>query len=199
MIIFCDTETTGLPDFNQRARWPGQPHIVQIAALICDEAGNILETYEAIAKPDGWAIPPELTAIHGISNEHALKVGIPEKEILVKVLAMIRASNLLCAYNVTFDKFIVRIGLRRYDLMTDDDDQWWKSLPTYCAMRAMIDVVNKEPKIRGRYCYPKLMESYRHAFGKGFEGAHGAMADLQATLELFRWQRAQGLHGEKQS
>lgn len=188
MILLLDCETTGLPDFNKRARDPSQPHIVQLAAMMCDDAGNILETYEAIAKPDGWTIPPELEDIHGISTAHARKVGIPEKEICAKALALIRKARIIAAYNVTFDKFLVRIGLRRYDLMTDADDAWWKGLNTYCVMRPMTDICRIPGFRPGQFKFPKLQEAYKHAFGKEFVGAHNATEDLKATRDLYFWQ-----------
>lgn len=197
-ITLADCETTGLPDYNLRARDVRQPHIVSLAALLCDDSGNILEQYEAIAKPDGWSIPPELTAIHGISNEHALKVGIPEKEILVKALAMIRAGQMFVAFNEMFDRFIIRCGLRRYDLMQDSEDAAWKSMPRRCAMKPMVNIC-KLPFPNGRkgWKYPRLQEAYKHAFGKEFEGAHNALADLLATRELYLWQKQQGLFDDK--
>ena len=189
MLMLLDCETTGLPDFKKRARDPSQPHIVQLAAMLCDDAGNIIETYEAIAKPDGWTIPPELQEIHGISTDHARKVGVPEKEICAKVLAFIRKATVIAAYNVQFDKFIVRCGLRRFDLMTDADDAWWKGLNTYCVMRPMVDVCRIPFKNGGRgFKFPKLQEAYKHAFGKEYAGAHNAIEDLKATRDLYLWQ-----------
>lgn len=189
MILLFDVETTGLPDFNKRARDPSQPHIVQLAAMLCDDDGKILETYEAIAKPDGWIIPPELEDIHGISTEHARKVGIHEKEILAKILSLIRKARIVAAYNITFDKFLVRIGLRRFDLMTDTDDAWWKGMNTRCVMRPMVDICKLPFKNGGRgFKFPKLQEAYKHAFGREFVGAHNAIEDLKATRDLYFWQ-----------
>lgn len=194
-IVFIDLETSGLPNFDWRARDPRQPHVVQAAALLCDDKGNILESFTAIAKPEGWEIPPELTKIHGISNEHALKVGISEKEILVKLLAMIKGSQLFIAYNEMFDRFVIRCGLRRFDLMQDSDDAAWKAMKRHCAMKVMIDVCKCTPKIYGRWKYPKLSEAYRFAFGEELTGAHDALEDIKATHRLYQYQVERGLHG----
>ena len=187
--MLLDFETQNLPNFKLRARDSRQPHIVSVAAIICDDTGKTFESYEAISKPDGWTIPKEVEAIHGISTEHALKVGIPEKEICAKLLDMILRTQLLVAYNATFDRFIQRIAMRRFDLMQDSDDEWWRTLPTYCAMKPMIDVCQLPGKRRGQWKYPKLQESYKHAFGKEFVGAHNAMDDLKATKDLYFWIR----------
>ena len=60
MILFWDSETTGLPDFNLRARDPAQPHIVQLAAILTDDGGSVYESHNVIIKPDGWTITKEV-------------------------------------------------------------------------------------------------------------------------------------------
>lgn len=192
-MIF-DFETNGLPDFNKRARDPEQPHIVQVAAMICDEEGNELDFFEAIAKPDGWVISKELSDIHGITHEHALAVGIPEIEICEKLLVWIKKTQRLIAHNLTFDKFIARCGMRRFDLIQDSDDLWWKNLPTFCTMKPMTNICKLPPKNGGRgYKYPKLIEAYEHAFKKKFDGQHNAVNDLRACKELFFWMVENGI------
>lgn len=63
-ICFFDCETTGVPanglkwdaDFNQF------PHVVQLAWAFGDKERSF------IIKPDNYEIPPETTAIHGITT-----------------------------------------------------------------------------------------------------------------------------------
>ncbi|RWY82369.1 3'-5' exonuclease, partial [Pseudomonas aeruginosa] len=77
-----DFETTGIPEWKLPSEDPCQPHIVEVAALLCDAAGNTIDRFEAIVRPNGWEITPEMTAIHGISHEQAMDVGISEAEAL---------------------------------------------------------------------------------------------------------------------
>lgn len=192
MILLYDVETSALADFNKCARDPSQPHIVQLAAALMDDAGNILETYKAIAKPDGWIISEEVTKIHGITHAHAMEVGIDEKIIVMKLLEWIKKATCIVAFNVSFDKFLARIGLRRFDLMTDADDAWWKALPTFCAMRPMTDFCQL-PFADGKKHYakwwkfPTLQEAHKHIFGVEFDKAHSANADLEATAKVYLW------------
>jgi DNA polymerase-3 subunit epsilon len=192
MKLFFDTETNGLPDYNKRARDPSQPHIVQLAAIMVDDALVPQERYNVICKPDGWEISEELAAIHGISHARALEVGIPEAEACTTLLRMIREAEQICAFNVSFDKFIARIGMRRFGLITDEDDQWWKALPTYCVMKPMTDICRIPfPNGRGsRFKWPKLHEAYRHAFNEELEGAHDALVDIMATIRLYQFLHA---------
>lgn len=200
MILFFDTETNGLPNFNERARHPSQPHIVQLAATLTESDGTAIENYNVICKPDGWTISQELSDIHGITHDHALRVGIPEAEACAVLLGMIRRASLIVAFNITFDKFIARIGMRRFDLITDADDLWWKELPTFCAMRPMTEICklpfpNGRPGRGGAFKFPKLQEAYTHVFGKAFDKAHDALADVNACKEIYFWLKSQALAG----
>lgn len=81
--LFFDTETSGLPRWKEPSESPDQPHIVQLAAELVDlETREVLESMDVIVKPDGWTISAEMTAIHSITQEHALEVGIPEKDAI---------------------------------------------------------------------------------------------------------------------
>jgi DNA polymerase III epsilon subunit-like protein len=82
LLNVFDTETTGFPLFKEPSDDPRQPHLVDIAALLHDELGNLVDSFEAIIRPDGWTIPDEAAAIHGITNEMAMDMGIPEAEAL---------------------------------------------------------------------------------------------------------------------
>lgn len=184
MILCFDSETTGLPDFNARARDPKQPHIVQLAMVAFNDEGEELFTYNVIVKPDGWTIPKEASDVHGITNEIAAN-GQPEAEVAAHLLACIRKAKLLVAHNVTFDKFIARVAMRRYNLIQDSDDAWWKALPTFCTMRVMTPIC----KIKGEWGFkwPKLQEAHKHCFGSEFDDAHDALADVRACARVYRW------------
>jgi DNA polymerase-3 subunit epsilon len=189
MILFFDTETSGLPDFNLRARDPAQPHIVQLAAILTDDAGDVLESHNVICKPDGWEITKELSDIHGITNDKAKAIGIDQKVVGGLLLEMVKKANLIVAHNVTFDKFIARIAMRRFDLITDEQDAWWKALPTFCTMREMTSVC-QIPSARG-FKWPKLEEAFTHAFGQPLDNAHDALADVNACMGIYFWLKNQ--------
>lgn len=186
MTLFFDCETTGLPNFNERARHPSQPHIVQLAAMLMADDDTELESHNVIVKPDGWEILAEVSAIHGITNEIA-QCGIPEKTASELLAAMVKKATLIVAHNITFDKFIARIAMRRYELITDADDLWWKQLPTFCAMRATTNLCKLPGHFANKFKWPKLQEAYQHAFGEKFGGAHDALADVRACARIYRW------------
>lgn len=59
-LVF-DTETTGLPLWNDPSDHPDQPYIVDIAASLFDPTGLEIDRFDAIVKP-GVPIPKNLPA-----------------------------------------------------------------------------------------------------------------------------------------
>lgn len=180
-ILLWDCETTGLPNFNLRARDPQQPHMVQVSASMYYESGELAKgAFTTLVKPDGWTISPEMEAIHGVSNEMALASGVDEKQVASELLGWVKEADYISSFNLTFDKFILRCALRRFDLMTDADDAYWKSKPGICVMR-------KLQPICGLGKFPKLSEACRHLFGEELVGAHNANDDRAALVRCFFW------------
>jgi DNA polymerase III subunit epsilon len=182
-----DTETTGLPLWKEPSESPEQPHIVQLAAqLINLDTREVIESMDVIVKPDGWTIPDETVEIHGITQEHALAVGIPEKEAISMLLAMRAKASLRIAHNRTFDDRIVRIALKRYfDDVTAAEDvlqpsDHWKDGAAECTMygtRALCALPGNK--------LPKLTEAHLILVGTELEGAHNAMNDVRGCAAVY--------------
>jgi len=185
MILFFDTETNGLPDFNKRASDPSQPHIVQLAAILTSDEGETLESHNVIVKPDGWEITKELSDIHGITNDKAKAIGLDEKLVTGLLLEMITKANLIVAHNVTFDKFMARIAMRRFGLLSDEQDTWWKELKTFCTMKSSTEICKIPSPTRRGNKWPKLAEAYEHFFKQPLESAHDALADVTACKSIY--------------
>jgi len=178
-ILFFDTETTGLPEWKIPSDDPGQPHAVQIAAILCDEdTQEVIEEFEVIVKPDGWTIPDEVAEIHGITTEIALEKGIPEQEALMMFLGLYAECDLRVAHNTTFDNRIIRIGLKRFLPEAVPTEDWKDRDSYYCTL------VNAR-KIMGGKSGHTLAECYLHFTGKVLENAHTAMADTRACMEIY--------------
>ena len=177
LIYAYDTETTGLPDWGAPSDSPEQPHLVQLAGLVYNvKTCSIVQEVNLIVRPDGWEIPEELTAIHGISQEHAEAVGIEEK---LAVLTLVTLWNRLprVAYNSNFDSRIIRIALKRYGFSDTVMDQWGEKDNVHCPMRMV------QKKHGGKV--KKLEESYKLVTGRDLENAHTAKADALAAAEIY--------------
>lgn len=190
--LFFDTETSGLPIWSQPSEHPDQPHIVQLAGLLLDlDTRQELQTLDVIIKPDGWTIPDEVAAIHGITTERAMDEGIPEREAIEALLDMWGQSSLRIAHNESFDMRIVRIGLKRLFPERENLADLWKAAPAYCTATKSTKLCAIPPtakmKAAGRFHHktPTLSEAYKHFTGKELEGAHSAMADTRGCAEVY--------------
>lgn len=177
--LFFDSETTGIPDFKAPSESEHQPHIVQLAALLVDlDTEQTIQSMDVIIKPDGWTITQELTDIHGISHEHALNVGVPEK-LAVDMFLQLWNRRPRMAFNSTFDNRIIRIALKRY-FGTDMVDKWHngsQGVEWQCQMIAARKIMGGKQ--------PTLAEAYKHFAGKELENAHSAMADAKACMVIY--------------
>lgn len=177
LIAIFDTETTGLPDWKNASEAEHQPHMVEIAAILHNDQGAVIDSFKAIIRPDGWVIPDELVQIHGISQEMAEDVGIPEAEALEGFLALYERAGIRAAHNATFDDRIVRIALMRYQ--DEERADWFKTHTTkFCTCNS-----SRTPVGLGKL--PTLAEAYKHFTGEDLVEAHRAMPDAQACARIY--------------
>ena len=177
LINIFDTETSGIPNWNIPSDDPSQPHLVEIAALLCNEQGAVIDSYKAIIKPEGWEFDPEAAAKHGITHEMAMDVGIPEIEALEGFLAIHARADLRVAHSINFDDRIIRIALKRYHGAVIAD-AYKVSGEKYCTcINSRAPVGLKKP--------PTLAEAYKHFTGEDLLEAHRAMPDAQACARVY--------------
>ncbi len=180
MYLFFDTETTGLPK-NWKApvtdlnNWP---RLVQLAYLFYDLNGNKISGGDYIIKPEGFTIPADASRIHGISNERANLEGQPLLQVLQDFKALIDQADYLVAHNMSFDEKIVGAEFLR-NRMNDSI----ASKRKICTMQSTTNFC----AISGPYGYkwPKLSELHYKLFRTGFEEAHNAAVDINATAKCF--------------
>lgn len=201
LILFYDTETTGLPLWHEPSDDPRQPHLVQLAAALVDtETRQTVQSMDVIIRPEGWEIPDDVAKIHGITTERAQAIGVPEDLALNMLLSLWESGatpRLRAGHNESFDARIIRIACKRYH--DDEIADYWKSGPAECTARMAAPIVNLPPTERmlatGRNHAktPNLGECVQHFFGETLEDAHSAMVDVQACMRVY-W-AAQGDSG----
>lgn len=178
--LFFDTETTGLPR-NPKApasdvkNWP---RIVQVAWLVTDGAGREIRGEEHIIKPSGFTIPAEAASIHGITTELALRSGVPLRPVLETLHKEMVGASLLIAHNIAFDEKIIGAEFIRTGLANPIEMKQRK-----CTMLSSTQYCNL-PGHYGRK-WPKLQELHVKLFGKSFEEAHSALADVRACVRCY--------------
>ncbi|WP_313377962.1 3'-5' exonuclease [Achromobacter insolitus] len=188
--FFYDTETTGLPQFKEPSDHPDQPHIVQLAGALVDlDSRDIVASLDVIVRPDGWEIPDEGAAVHGITTEHASAVGIPESLALSLFLELWGGRQRI-AHNESFDARIVRIAQHRAGELEQDLERW-KTGPAQCTARLSTNIIQLPPTAkmlaarRTHYKTPNLAEAVQFFTGKPLENAHSAMADVRGCMDVY--------------
>lgn len=194
--LFYDTETTGLPLFREPSESAAQPHLVQLGASLVDlDTRSVLSSIDVIVKPGGWTIPDDVAAIHGITTEKAMDLGIPE-EAAIDMLFSMWSNRVRIAHNEQFDARILRIAAKRYldprePMLAIPPSDEWKAGRSECTAVMSTPLCQLPPTDKMRkagfnnFKTPKLSEAYRHFFGKDFEGAHTAGADTKACMEVY--------------
>lgn len=180
-LLFFDTETTGVPkNYNAPiSDTNNYPRLVQLAYIITDDKGNVLATKDFIIKPNGFIIPETAAKIHGITTEIADEKGNDLAIVLNEFLVDINSVDILVAHNYNFDSKIVGCEFYRNGLEMPNKDN-------ICTMLATTDLL-KLPNKNGyaSFKWTTLQEVYNFCFGKSFEKAHNALADITATKECF--------------
>ena len=172
MILIVDTETSGFAHSSIPDVHPRQPHMVELAATLVDLDNRTLGEVATIVRSDGWPIPADTVAIHGISLERSLEEGIYEGTALRRLMDLAAQAKLIVAHNVEFDRGIVRIGLRRY---LPELVEQWLALPVFCTMIASRKLCGKG----------KLAEAYGLICGAEHEAQHQALGDVDACRALY--------------
>ncbi len=188
MDLIFDTETTGKANFKLPPEHFSQPRVVQIAAMLVNGLEEVA-VFSVIIKPEGFTIPEEASAIHGITTQLALERGIPIKVALSLFNHLGRAASRLVAFNAAFDELVLRGEFARVTPITVFDER-----PVHCAMLQCKPIL-KLPGQYGDFKWPKLSEAHEFFFGEGFDGAHDALADVRATVRVLRasteWEQKQ--------
>lgn len=185
-----DTETTGFPLWKEPSEDPRQPHLVDIAALLYNEVGELIDSFEAIVRPHGWVIPDEVAAIHGITNEMAMDLGIPEQEALDGFMAIHERAELRIAHNCNFDDRILRIALMRY--RGEEAANAFRMGSSYCTANGAKPICQLPPteamkrsRFRDQFKTPTLAEAHQHLLGEELIGAHRARTDAEGCARIY--------------
>ena len=192
MYLVFDTETTGLignksAPYTDEAAWP---RVVQLAWQLHDLQGVLVEQADFLIRPDGFNIPFKAESIHGISTALAQAEGVALSEALIAFNRVVAQATRLVGHNLEYDQLVLggeyfRAGLDNPLPNVPVIDTCWEDTATLCQL----------PGGRGgKFKFPKLEELYHHVFGTGFDLAHNATADVEASARVFLELAARGFY-----
>lgn len=187
MILFFDTETTGLAKWSLADDDAAQPRLVQLACILTNDQGDELASFSSIIKPDGFEIPQVVADIHGIETEFASEHGIPVKLAVDLFHSFQQKASLHVAHNYKFDRVIMNNELSRCGV------DYLDASKSYCTMLASTNVCGIKGTHAGKNKWPKLIEAYKFLFNESFEGQHDALMDVRACMRVFFELKERGL------
>ena len=156
-LVVFDLETTGL--------FPRRDRIIEIAAVKTRPDGTE-ETLERLLNPT-VPIPPETTAVHGISDED-VKDCPTFADVAEEIYAFFEGCD------------VGGFNSDRYDIPCLEEELYRAGRNLSAAIVNRIDVQRIYHRMEPR----DLSAALRHYCGRSHVGAHGAMADARATLDV---------------
>jgi DNA polymerase-3 subunit epsilon len=178
--VFFDTETTGLPKkwkapVTDLDNWP---RLIQLAYIVYSEKGEKLEEGNHIIKPEGFIIPEGASNVHGITTDKAVEEGKDLTQILQQFYSIVSNCNVIVAHNIAFDEKVIGSEFLRNSFNNILNEK-----QKICTMISTVNFCS----ILGPYGFkwPGLAELYIKLFGKNFDNAHDAFADIEATANCF--------------
>jgi DNA polymerase-3 subunit epsilon len=164
-IVCYDVETTGLSTQND--------YVIQLSAVKFDRNFNILGKFDEYIRPIGnWYMSDGAEEIHGISTRFLMENGRPMKEVGKEFLEFTKDCDILSYNGNKFDIKILTKDLRLEGYTFELDS------------RAFFDAYILESRLHPR----TLSNVYFNYTGKQLDGAHNALNDVVATVEVFKHQ-----------
>ena len=164
-------------DLETNSKFPEQARIVTATTILIDPATGEKDITNWLSDVDGYEIPPETTAIHGITTEHARAHGQPAGEVAAQVADTIdQAWNEgfpVIGHNVGYDFTVLDCELSRH---------WGAGLTLH---KAVLDtyVIDKHFSYRkGKRQLVPTAAYYRVPLAE--EDAHDATADALASARI---------------
>lgn len=181
--LVIDTETTSVIPRGMDPTHADMPRIVQFAAILRDSDKRERAAVSLVVVPD-VRIPEAASNIHGITHTIADEFGVAERGVVGIFLRLLQKADIVICHHAAFDLAVMRGACHRAGAT-------WIEKPTRCTMVASTNVVMLPPTpamVRAgfdKFKPPKLEEAYEHLTGKKMAGAHDALVDVLACIEVY--------------
>ena len=182
VLLFFDTETTGLPSRDRKVRsdplsWP---RLIELGWILMSDDAVCLEEQSLIVKPVGFEIPSAATDIHGISTEDALLTGMQVTEVLDRFCSSARKADLFVAHNLSYD---IRILLT--ELIRLDKRDLLPSREGTCTMKSSARFCGIPGRFGKGFKWPSLSGLHLKLYERQPESAHRALDDARTCADCY--------------
>lgn len=175
--LFVDTETSGLPISKDLKDWP---KVVQISWIFEGKENDY------IIAPTDYVIPADSTAIHGITDDYARKVGKDFSDVIRLFVEDIKKADKIIGHNVGFDINVISA----HAIIALGRPYFLENIKPYTDNSKRIDTMTSTTlfcNIPGYYGpkWPKLEELYAKLFPGETFPAHNSLEDVRATKRCY--------------
>lgn len=195
--LYYDCESTGLPLFERQSTDPAQPRMGSFCSLFVDgQTGRVVRLWYGLMLPDGWDMPLDVTAIHGLTTEMLVRDGVSPRQMLQSLFNTAttwKRPLIRVGWNIGADDKFVKIEAERAGLRGECDAFMKKTAKDprgdkpsgidACHMARPICQLPATAKMKGGFKPPKLAEAAAFFFRESHKDGHSALAD---TLMLMR-------------
>ena len=181
-LIF-DTETTGMVKWKLPPEHASQPDLIQLGMLLVDTDDWVVRCRHSmlIQLAEGVSIEPGAREAHGISEADCARYGVVALVACSLFNQLCMQADMIVAHNMSFDRSIMATALYRLGNKPNRMD----GKRILCTKEASTDIL-KLPGQFDSYKWPTLAEAYHHFTGEEIVGAHDALVDSEACLEILR-------------
>lgn len=164
-LVILDTETTGIDHKNDE--------IIELAALALEKRDGQIVTADSmdlfLRLSPGRSLPPEITALTGITPEMLEREGLSKEEAARRFVSFLVPKTLVVAYNAQFDLCFLFYFLQRLGLAG--------------ALKG-IEMLDALSIYKDRRDYPHKLANAIEAYALRGQNTHRAIDDTAATAEL---------------
>lgn len=190
-LAVLDFETTGVDVETAR--------IVTAFFGVLDAEGNVIEAHNWMVKPDGYEIPEEATAVHGVSTEQALTEGVELESVLDDIIDYLyiwaEAGNLpICGHNLSYDFTVLDREMNRVEGYDGAGLESSGTLDAAVVLDSLVIDKHIDPYRKGKRNLITAAAHYGVELSE--EEAHGAQADAIASGRIIQAILSQGLAEE---
>lgn len=181
--VVLDIETTGLPakGWVYDKDFMTYPYIVTLAYKI-----NADETKYFIINQEGRLIPPEATAIHGITDEMAAASEHKLMDVIGMLIRDAQDVEFAIGHNIYFDTSNIKANILRRAVGEEAIMAFYAEIEKILHKDRRVDTMMRTIKfcdLNGKW--PKLVELHEKLFPGEVFNAHNAKDDVEATYKCY--------------
>lgn len=176
-VLSFKTETNGFPLWGKSSDLEGQPHLVRLAAVLCDgKTQEVIDQMDVVIRPDGWDIPQKAIESHGIAFDHAVEKGISESDAIEMFMMLFKDCGFSVSSNKLFNNRIIRIALKRFGC-AEYQEVWDNKERHFCAVKmAKDDLKNRSVN---------LFDALAHYTGQSIINNTDSMVNAESAAKVF--------------